>query len=173
VEVVIAEVVMNQTSAGKKTLLLFISMFILEHMLIEEAEARGRRCFGRRGRGVSARSNRNFNNFNNFNDFGRLGGRININDPFALARVPADILSSLTLDPTGSVQRLSNAPNIGVNRFNQFFELNAGNQFGIRQPLAFSNGQFFGGQFGSVNPDTLRQMQLINQSGNFDVLPVP
>ncbi len=177
---------MENVSVGKKVFFFLLLVLVLDLSTAENAEAR-RRIFGRRNRGVSRRVcrnvNRNFNrnlnrfassngffnnrNFNRFNnDF-----RANINDPFALGRVPADILSSLTLDPTGSLQRLAIAPNIGVDRNGRFFELDGLNSLAVRQPLQFSNGQFFGGLNSSVNQDTLLQMQLVNQSGNFDTLP--
>lgn len=182
---------MKHYSFGRKAAFFLLLVLVLDLCMAEDAEAR-RRIFGRRNRGVAARSNRNnfrgfnarafnkfaFNNggflnpnFRRFNGFNRFDDRVNINDPFGLARVPADILSSVALDPTGSLQRLAIAPNIGVDRNGQFFELNGLNSLAVRQPLAFSNGQFFGGQVSQVNADTLLQMQLVNQSGNFDLLP--
>lgn len=183
---------MKDLSFGRKAALFLLLVLVLDLCTAENAEARRRRFFGRRNRGAVVRVNRNnfrgfnarafnkfaFNNggfvnpnFRRFNGFNRFDDRVNINDPFGLARVPADILSNVAIDPTGSLQRLAIAPNIGVDRNGQFFELNGLNSLAVRQPLAFSNGQFFGGQVSQVNPDTLLQMQQVNQSGNFDLLP--
>lgn len=173
---------------GKKFLVFMLLVVVTQLFLTEEVEARGRRrrVFGRpnrvANRGARNRGNRNFNNFvasnggfnfnrfNDFNRFRRFDDRVNINDPFALGRFPIDLSSSLTLDPTGSVQRLSVAPDIGVDRFGNFFELEPGEQFRVRQRLACANSQCFGGQSRSVLPSTLSQMQLVNQSGNFDTV---
>ncbi len=181
---------MVKVQRGRKAVLFLLIFSILHVLVLESAEAR-RRAFGRRGRGVAVNrvGNRNrfvndfvfanggfnflnLNNFSAFSNFRRNDERVNINDPFGLGRQPRDVLSSLNVDPTGALQRLAIAPNIGVDNQGRFFELNGINSFGIRQQLNYSNGQFFGGQLQSVSPETQFQMQQINRTGNFNVIPL-
>ena len=150
-------------------LMIIIILGVIFECIPQEAEAR--RAFGRRqgavrrvnrGRGVAQKNN---------------GGRRknNNNDIFGLDLEPVNALSSLAIDPFGTLQRINGLNNVVTNGNGRFFVVDqrANNLALQAELLRNSSGSGF---FGSINPfnaafnpsistDAFNQIQFLNTLG--------
>lgn len=155
-------------------LFLFLFNFLLE-CIPQEAEARGRRSFGRRvaSRGAVRRVNQNRGVVRRNVGIARRNFRNN-NDLFGLDQEPVNVFSSLALNPFGQLQPLVDGrgnviSGVATDGSGRFFAVNRGlssNVIGLNRNFGVNNVGF-DANLGNLTNNLQVQAELLRTGNNF------